>query len=132
MKKKLIISIIIVAIFVGGLITWKELLAPATSNDQKFVATAKYNCENSKYINATYYNGPEIKVNPGEMPKPNGSVKVSLDGGEIQTLNQTISGSGVRYSNSDESFVFWNKGDTALIMRNNEMDLTYTNCVAQN
>jgi membrane-bound inhibitor of C-type lysozyme len=26
-----------------------------------------------------------------------------------------MSGSGARYANADESFVFWNKGDTAFI-----------------
>lgn len=43
-------------------------------------------------------------------------------------LPQTISGSGARYANADESLVFWNKGNEALIMRNNQMDLSFKNC----
>ncbi len=31
------------------------------------------------------------------------------------SLPQVLSGSGARYANFDESFVFWNKGDTAFI-----------------
>jgi len=40
---------------------------------------------------------------------------------------QAISASGARYANTDESIVFWNKGDTAFIQ---EGDVTtYENCV---
>lgn len=132
MSKKLITSIIIIIIFIGGLVAWRELKAPNIQDNQKLMTTARYDCDNGKYIIASYYEGPEIKLNPGEMPKPNGSVEISLDGGSNQTLNQTISGSGVRYANSDESFIFWNKGNSALIMRNNSMDLSYTNCTIKN
>lgn len=44
-------------------------------------------------------------------------------------LPQTISASGARYANSDQSFVFWNKGDTAFIEQNNVM--TFNNCAEQ-
>jgi membrane-bound inhibitor of C-type lysozyme len=57
---------------------------------------------------------------------------------EAITLMQTISADGARYSNGNpqissgqpgaESLVFWSKGNGALIMRDNEMDPTYTNC----
>ena len=43
------------------------------------------------------------------------------------TLPQAISASGARYANSDESFVFWNKGDTAFIQEGE--NYTYENCL---
>ncbi|QQG37666.1 MAG: MliC family protein [Candidatus Kaiserbacteria bacterium] len=42
-------------------------------------------------------------------------------------LPQVISGSGARYANPDESFVFWNKGDTAFIQEDGVE--TYSSCV---
>jgi membrane-bound inhibitor of C-type lysozyme len=47
-------------------------------------------------------------------------------------LPQVISGSGARYANADESFVFWNKGDTAFITEgpDDNDNMTYKDCVA--
>jgi membrane-bound inhibitor of C-type lysozyme len=94
------------------------------------VNTVVYRCDNGKSITAAYFEGVDIPVVEGEMPNPTGSVDVSLDGGASMSLNQTLSASGIRYGNNDESFVFWSKGQEALIMRNNQMDLDYTNCRA--
>ena len=44
-------------------------------------------------------------------------------------LPQTISASGARYASSDESFVFWNKGNTAFIQENGTT--TLDNCVTK-
>jgi hypothetical protein len=44
-------------------------------------------------------------------------------------LNQTISADGARYANSDESFVFWSKGDGALVLENN-VEKSYLGCTA--
>ncbi|MCX6761089.1 MAG: MliC family protein, partial [Candidatus Nealsonbacteria bacterium] len=43
-------------------------------------------------------------------------------------LPQTISASGIRYGNGDESFIFWGKGNGAFILENNEQ--TYGGCIA--
>ncbi len=95
------------------------------------ITTATYVCDAEKTIHATYYKGPDAPTpQAGEPPTPTGKVEVLLDG-TLQTLFQTISASGVRYANTDESLVFWSKGDEALVMRNNEMDLTYTNCITR-
>lgn len=92
--------------------------------------TVTYQCDKGRSIVATYHEGLEPPaVEPGEVPVPTGSVDVVLDGDDAFTLNQTISASGIRYANGDESLVFWSKGDSALIMRDNSMDLTYTNCM---
>lgn len=37
------------------------------------------------------------------------------------TLKQAISASGARYANSDESIIFWNKGDNVTISQNNQV-----------
>ena len=44
----------------------------------------------------------------------------SADLGEVE-LPRAISGSGARYANSDESLVFWNKGDNATIYQKEQV-----------
>lgn len=100
-------------------------------SENQIINTVVYSCNEGKIISATYYEGSEIvEVLPGEPPIPTGSVQISLNGAASTTLQQTISASGIRYANEDESFVFWSKGNEAIVMRNNDMDLEYTNCVA--
>ena len=127
MKKTHILLLIGVAVVIGaGIWLWQW-----NSND-RFIAEVVYQCDNDKTITATYYEGPDAPPSgPGVPPVPIGSVDVSLNGDPAVKLRQTISASGIRYANSNESLVFWSKGDEALIMRNNEMDLEYTNCKAQ-
>ena len=50
------------------------------------------------------------------------------DGREI-SLPQGPSGSGARYANADDSFVFWNKGNTAFIEESGKT--TYSGCVTR-
>jgi membrane-bound inhibitor of C-type lysozyme len=60
-------------------------------------------------------------------------VQLLLSDGRNMTVPQAVSASGARYANDDESFVFWNKGDTAFITEGTGADstTTYANCVAQ-
>ncbi len=53
-------------------------------------------------------------------------VALTLSDGRAVILPQTISASGARYANPDESFVFWNKGTTAFIQENGSE--TYSDC----
>ena len=55
------------------------------------------------------------------------SVDLQLNDGRTMTLPQAISASGARYANADESFVFWNKGDTAFVTEGSET--TFQDCV---
>ena len=97
-------------------------------HQSEFIVTANYSCDGNKTITASYYRGVNMPVpKPGEPPIPGGSVDLKLSDGRSMTLPQTISGSGVRYANPGESFIFWNKGNGAFIMENNEE--TYSNCV---
>ena len=97
-------------------------------HQSEFIVTATYSCDGNKTITASFYRGVNVPVpKPGEPPIPGGSVDLKLSDGRSMTLPQTISGSGVRYANPGESFIFWNKGNGAFIMENNEE--TYSNCV---
>ncbi len=108
-------------------ITYFSLKTPPVHQSQ-FIVTATYSCDGNKMITASFYKGVNVPVaKPGEPPIPGGSVDLKLSDGRSMTLPQTISGSGVRFANSDESFIFWNKGNDAFIMENNSE--TYTNCV---
>jgi membrane-bound inhibitor of C-type lysozyme len=78
---------------------------------------ARFNCDGGKSIDAAFDNGP----------KP--SVRLSLSDGRHLILPQARSGSGARYANGDESIVFWNKGDTAVIEESGRT--TYRDCVAR-
>lgn len=122
---------IFVFLCIAALGVWLVVAYTPSSQTGEVVASVVYQCDGGKTIGATYYDGgPAPEVAPGEPPVPTGSVAISIDGAATTTLHQTISASGVRYANQDESLVFWNKGDEALIMRNNQMDLAYTNCKA--
>lgn len=86
-------------------------------------------CNDSKTINAVISEKfPHKYVGPGEMPIPNGQAHVELSDGRVLDLNQTLSASGVRYTNPDESFVFWSKGNGALILENNK-EKSFIGCI---
>jgi membrane-bound inhibitor of C-type lysozyme len=88
-----------------------------------------YFCNDNKSIQATFYTGEVKPVESGQPPVPTGSVKVVLSDGRTLDLNQTISADGIRYANTDESFVFWSKGNEALILENN-VEKSYLGCAA--
>jgi membrane-bound inhibitor of C-type lysozyme len=76
--------------------------------------TAKFQCNLGKTIDAVF----------------SGSfVHLTLSDGRTMTLPQTISGSGARYANADESFVFWNKGNTAFITEGADETQTFSGCI---
>lgn len=131
-KELIVISVLALWILYALSTSGFGLVKVDTTNTGTVIDTIQYACDEGKTITATYYKGENVsKPKPGEMPTPTGSVEVSIDGGTVTILNQTISGSGIRYANGDESLVFWSKGDEALIMHNNEMDVNYKNCLAK-
>ncbi|HPS21622.1 MAG TPA: MliC family protein [Candidatus Paceibacterota bacterium] len=73
---------------------------------------ARFVCPTGAYIDAKFYN-----------KEPNNSVDITLSDGRNYKLPQVISASGARYANSDESFVFWNKGDMAFTLENDKIAL---------
>ena len=145
--KKSIWIIVIIVIFCAGAAAWYAgrkndagsagetpsgqtgLPEQSAAGEQIFIAQAVYVCDGGKTVKASFYEGEPVFVEPGQMPIPAGSVKIVLDDGRNFDLPQTISASGVRYANEDESFIFWNKGDGVLIFENGE-EKNYTNCAA--
>ncbi len=99
-------------------------------SDYKLISQVTYQCDGKKEVTAVFYQGPEITPQVGQPPVPSGKVNLVLSDGRQLSLPQTLSGSGIRYANGDESFIFWSKGDTAFIMENNQE--TYSNCSTPN
>jgi membrane-bound inhibitor of C-type lysozyme len=127
----IVIIAIIMVILVAGIFIWLnwQNSQPAENVPQKhFVALALYTCTDGKTIKADFYDSPSSAVPvPGQPPIPTGSVELVLSDGRQVTLPQAISGSGIRYANSDESLIFWNEGNGAFILENNQQ--TYTGCI---
>ena len=90
-------------------------------------AKAVYGCSDNKTIHAYFYDSSPQDQRPEGPPIPTGSVRLSLSDGRELNLRQTISASGIRYANPDESIVFWSKGNTAF-MEEDGVEI-YQNCV---
>lgn len=126
-----LVFLVLAALVFGAGILWWFIYGFQEPTKATPISTVTYLCDEGRVISAAFYEGaPASAPAPGEPPTPVGSVELSLDGAASTTLAQTISASGIRYANTDESFVFWSKGDEALVMRNNTMDPAYTNCRA--
>jgi membrane-bound inhibitor of C-type lysozyme len=80
--------------------------------------TAVFNCAGAKTITATFY------------PADDKFVDLNLGDDRKLSVPRAISAFGARYAKADESFVFWNKGDTAFITENGVE--TFSNCVIKN
>lgn len=136
-KKSIVIIlgliILMVAVFAGGFFIFNNFNnnAPVTAQGEevkdkpeitgeptiKPSLEIKYKCEDNKSMDVAIYN-------EGESP----SVNLVLSDGTSEILYPTVSASGARYANSDESVVFWTKGDEAYV----EIDgkKIYTGCVS--
>jgi membrane-bound inhibitor of C-type lysozyme len=77
--------------------------------------TALFTCDDNKSITATFY------------PTDDKYVDLSLSDGRKFSVPHAVSADGARYANADESFVFWNKGDTAFITEDGAT--VFANCV---
>jgi membrane-bound inhibitor of C-type lysozyme len=104
--------------------------APGVNAGKKLITTVAYACNEGKTISANYYQGEDKPAaSPNMPPTPSGSVDLALSDGRMLSLQQTISADGTRYANNDESFVFWSKGNGALVLQNN-VEKSYIGCVA--
>ena len=112
------------SVVVLSLLTAGAALAQAPSP----VATVQYSCAQGKTLAAEYFDGP-TRTAPDGRPIPGGRVLLTLTDGRKLTLPQTLSGSGIRYANEGETFVFWSKGDTAFVEEG--QTATYKDCVGR-
>ncbi len=150
MKKNLWLLAVIVVLIAGGLFIYKEAVAPANPIvggdrdvhgcigsagyswcdakqscirpwEQYCTAaspkTAIFFCDSGKTITATFY------------PSDDKYVDLRLSDGRMMSVPRAISASGARYAKADESFVFWNKGDTAFVTENGTT--TFSGCVTK-
>ena len=110
------------------------LVIIVSAQGQKPIAAVDYECNEGKTISAVFYEGEAAEAEPSEPPQPGGWVELKLSDGREMTLKQTISASGIRYSDGDpmiegsEHFVFWSKGEMALVLEDN-VEKTYIGCV---
>jgi membrane-bound inhibitor of C-type lysozyme len=79
--------------------------------------TVTFFCDTSKSITATFY------------PTDDKFVDLKLSDNRNMSVPHAVSASGARYAKPDESFVFWNKGDTAFVTEGASSTQTYSNCV---
>ncbi len=91
-------------------------LTPVSALAAAPVASATFTCKGGKTISATFYAD---------------KVELRLSDGRSLTLPQAMSASGARYANQDETFVFWNKGNTAFIAEGESGQQTYADCATE-
>lgn len=119
------VGVIVVAVVIGVLLLQGHVAAPSGNP----TATVTYLCAKGKGIVASFYDGSSTPAtSPDQPPKPGGSVALTLSTGEKKVLAQTISADGGRYANPDESFVFWGKGNSALVLENGKEE-NYIGCI---
>jgi membrane-bound inhibitor of C-type lysozyme len=90
------------------------LLAAGQALAETPIASAAFKCKEGKSIDATFYAD---------------AVDLKLSDGRSMKVSQAMSASGARYANKDESFVFWNKGDTAFVTEGKDEAMTYSDCL---
>ena len=79
----------------------------------RIISSVTFRCAGNKTIQALFFAD---------------KAELTLSDGRHMLLLQAISASGARYANTDESFVFWNKGNTAFIEESQK--ITFKNCIA--
>jgi len=86
----------------------------ASARAEDAVSKVVFTCKDDKTIDATFFAD---------------RVDLTLSDGRSMSLPQTMSGSGIRYANADETFVFWSKGDTAFVTEGADDAETFSDCV---
>jgi hypothetical protein len=110
MKKIIGYSILTVVVVCGLFFAYTQKIKEGDSGTE--VASVVFTCEANKTIGAIFYKD---------------SVRITLSDGRKMILPQVVSGSGARYANTNESVVFWNKGNTSFIEEKD--NTTFKNCV---
>ena len=77
--------------------------------------TALFKCDDDKTIAASFY------------PTDDKYIDLVLSDGRKMSVPHAISADGARYTKPDDSFVFWNKGNTAFVTESGAK--TFSNCV---
>ncbi len=121
MIKKITTTVLLIVIILTIYLERDNIFSINKKNLETPINSVTYLCNNNKKIDADFYKGKEIsEQKPDQPPTPTGYVNLNLNNEKTMTLNQTISADGGRYANSDESFVFWDKGNGAMILENDK------------
>jgi len=102
----------------GNILIYKYNKAKVTENNGPQISEDKtevFQCDNGRSITATFHT-------------PDNAVDLVLSGGMEIYVPRATSASGAKYANSNETFVFWNKGNTAFITEGTDKKETYSNC----
>ncbi len=123
-----VVIAIIAAVMISGNKNQTNQYSDQSQTQPQQTVVVEYSCDAKKSIKAVFHSGEAKFSTDSQPPIPGGSVDVVLSDGRNMTLAQTISADGVRYANSDESFVFWSKGNGALVLENSEQK-SYVGCI---
>ena len=111
---QIVAIVLFVGVFCWGIFLGRKVGVNAVVGNE--INDVWFQCDDSKSIHAVFYKNV---------------VHVALSNGPEVFLPQTISASGARYANADESLVFWNKGNTAFVTQGNPNIQTYKNCITK-
>lgn len=108
------IAFIAAVLAVAALIIGFMWLLGGTSEDVAIVREEALTCTDGTMLNVTYLEDEHVIV--------------ELDGVPYE-LTPAVSASGARYANTDESFVFWNRGAESMVLVDGE--IVYEGCRAE-
>ena len=116
MNSKIILIIIFCVAVIGAAWLWYDYRQNTALSGLPPSISAVFSCPDGEQIDATFVNGN------------NPHVDLTFSDGTNISLPQAISADGARYANADESFVFWNVGDSAMVQQNGTT--TLSDCMA--
>jgi hypothetical protein len=136
---KLLAFFVLVIVLIFGFLYFLFMTTPqeapgtntvvVVDNSPKLINRITLVCNLGATIEASFYERTATTTVPvGQPPVPTGSVKLELSDGRTFDLPQTISADGGRYANAGEIFVFWSKGNGALVLENGA-EKKYRGCV---
>jgi membrane-bound inhibitor of C-type lysozyme len=114
----LFVGVFYLGFYIGGFVSSANQavreFSDITPPGMEVIATALFTCKDGGALYATFRKGV---------------VSLALSDGRNVTLPQTVSASGARYATPGDTFVFWNKGNTAFIDENGKR--IYDNCTTK-
>jgi len=116
MENTLFIVIMTMLVFTGISCQDQKSWPKNTGEDKatgSIINSVTFSCAGNKTIQALFFAD---------------KAELTLSDGRHRLLLQAISASGARYANTDESFVFWTKGNTAFIEESQK--ITFKDCIA--
>lgn len=107
------VVVLVILVAIAGFFFYREYSEKlnVAKDGEGVVNSALFKCADNKSIQAIFFKD---------------RVELTLSDGRNMLLPQAVSASGARYANTDESFVFWNKGDTAFVTEGNAT--TFADC----